>query len=194
MRLAILISAYSNAVRRYCDRQFVGKNPGPEFDPNSTSTISYEYDGNGYLNLGPWEARQVVSVTLDGKSLPLYNALAPTSESYSPTPRQQTTEGTFLSIALPRRERSSGSYVGHYGTAFVGGGYCGIVDVVAKWGVVDLPRDVELATCIAVGNAYRNPEGAASRSVGEFSMVEVSGNGANLPQDSRALLAPYQRS
>lgn len=190
-KLGLLISAFSRAIGRYCDRQFLGK--AWDGDVDATSTISFGYDGNGWLSFSPWEPREIESVTLDGKSLPLYDPTAPEMETYSLLPLQKTTESTYLGVNLPQRERHGQLAVGSYGTVFVGSGYVGQVDVVAKWGIVGVPEDVELATCISVLDAFRNPEGAASRAMGDFNMVEAQGGG-NIPAAARALLGPLQRS
>lgn len=196
-KLGILISGYSKAVAKVADRQWLGKDPTLggtlTFDPNATSTKSYDYDGDGWLSFAPWEAREIVSVTLDGKLLPLYDPTAPNQETYSPVPKQMTLEGTILGIALPQRERNSPTIVGSYGTFYAANGYAGQIDVVAKWGIIGVDADVEIATCICVMDAFRNPEAASTRNLGGYDMVEADGGG-NIPAAARALLIPSMRS
>jgi hypothetical protein len=196
-RLGFLISAYSKAVGRYADRQWWGKDPTVGgtivFDPDATATISYDYNGDGWLSLAPWECREIIDVSLDGKSLPLYDPTAPNQEAYSPLPKQKTLERTNLSIQVPRRDRDSAAVVGAYNTIYTGSGYAGQVDVTAKWGIVGVDADVELATCICVMDAFRNPEAAATRAVAGFDMVEAQGGG-NIPAAARAILSAVQRT
>jgi hypothetical protein len=60
---------------------------------------------------------------------------------------------------------------------------------------------VQIACLIAIENAYRNPGGFASSSLGGFSVddpvasEEAAGApGMSLPPDSRALLGPHRRT
>jgi hypothetical protein len=197
VKLAFLISAYSRAIGRYCDRQFIGKDPTarrdrhvrPERDVAQVVRLRRE---RVPLARAVGSARDRLRVARRD-ALPAYDSTAPQMQSYSPLPKQKTTEDTILGILLPQRERHGQMAQGSFGTVFTGSGYVGQVDVVAKWGIIGVPEDAELATCIAVLDAFRNPEGAAQRAMGDFSMVEAQGGG-NIPAAARALLAPMQRS
>lgn len=178
-RVELLISGMSKAIRRYTDREFVGLNdPASDGGPVDTETPferEYEYDGSGYLSLSPWDVREIVSVTLNGDALDLLTSgLTLGSTEYAPRPRQRDTLGVYKSLTLPED--------------------CGIVVVNAKWGIVGVDPDVELACLHAVSDAYRNPEGAPQRILGDGAMIgEDSDQGGSLPRAARALLLPLCR-
>ena len=181
LRLPILISAMSRAIGRYTQRQFVGLNhPTSDGGPVDTAVEvarRFAYDGSGYLSLAPYEARSISSVTLDGDALTEYTTGSDLdSDEYAPRPLQQTPEGTYLSLMLFETNADA------------------IVEVTGLWGIVDVPEDVELACLHAVSDAYRNPEGVPSRSIGDGLVVgEDSEEGGSLPRAARALLSPLCR-
>lgn len=179
-RIELLVSAMSNAVRRYTQRQLLGKESG--VDPEATTVKRFVYDGSGYLSLAPHEARSIESVELDGDVLEvLAGGETIGSSRYLPEPAQQTPEGTYLYLTLPEMACAAGRFR--------------IVDVTAAWGIVDLPDDVELAVLHAVADAYGNPEGAAQRSLGDGLVLQEGDDmsGGSLPRAARALLAPLVR-
>lgn len=179
-RIELLVSAMSNAVRRYTQRDFLGKVSG--VDPAATSAKRFVYDGSGYLSLAPFEARTITAVTLDGDALTLLAGGETIGETrYLPEPAQQTPEGTYHYLTLPERSAVRGRVR--------------IVEVTAAWGIVNMPDDVELATLHAVADAYGNPEGAAQRNLGDGLVLQEGDDmsGGSLPRAARALLAPLVR-
>lgn len=182
-RIELLVSAMSNAVRRYTQRQFLGK--GVALGADEPTARTFVYDGRGYLSLAPLEAREVVSVTLDGVELePLVGGQALGTSSYLAHPPQQTPEGTYLYLDLPE-------LAAHTCTV----DRPRLVTVTAKWGVDEVPDDVELAVLHAVADAYGNPEGAAQRNLGDGLVLQedADDSGGSLPRAARALLAPLVR-
>lgn len=192
-----LINAYSKAVRRYTRRQFQPFEDGVE--------KIFSYSGNGYLSLAPYEARAITTVTL-GTDLPtsgwqvLVNQDADTEAQWRPNPRNKSEEGTYWSLTLPE----SGPYHPYFDMPVTtlnrrNLGYQ--VTVLGDWGLnlSLVPDDVELALWIAVANAWRNPEGYKTRSLGPLSTTDYETvmpgeeEGLSLPRASRALLSAYRR-
>lgn len=192
VRLPKLISGASLAIIRYTRREFVGLNDANAedgvVDVEAFETREFEYDGSGYLSLAPYEAREIESVTLDGRYLEeiVVGATQIGSASFVPSPRQKSTEGTFFSLRLPKvRIRD------HRGSSFEA---VSLVEVAAKWGIVGVPEDVELACLHAVAAEYRNPEGMPQRTIGDgLQITEDVGDGSALPRKSRQLLSPFIR-
>lgn len=183
--LETLINAYSKAIINYVEREFKPK--------TDDATRVFRYDNGGYLSLAPYDLRSVTTVTLYS-DLPTssQDVLDPQSDTieseYRLEPRQGTPEGTYLWMVLPNVTRSA------WRRARVGQ-----VSILGNWGMNETPADVELACLIAVANSYRNPEGFASRSLGELSFTEADtaaavGGAQSLPPDARALLGPYKRN
>src|SRR3712207_1644274 len=83
-QLERLINAYSRAIRHYTGRQFKPKQDG--------DTKSYAYDGEGYLNLEPYEARAITSVTIESAAV--------AAGEWRAMPFEKTEEGTYLWLAL----------------------------------------------------------------------------------------------
>lgn len=181
-RIALLISAMSSAIRRYTQREFLGKNLGEGFNPDATETRTFAYDGSGYLSMAPFEARAITTVQLEGDELEAVTGSDSVgSTRYLAQPPQKTTEGTYLYLTLPTIQSCRDRDL--------------LVEVTAKWGIVDLPDDVELAALHAVADAYGNPEGAASRNLGDGLILEEGNDEASgsLPRASRALLSALVR-
>lgn len=162
--LAFLIAAYSRTIGRFVDRQFLGIDPG---SLTATSAKSFSYDGSGYLSLSPYEAREIVSVSIDG--------VAVDADKRHGLPRQKTTEGTFLSLELPTKSDTTT-----------------VVEVVAKWGIAEVPEDAELACITAVAERYRSPEGGRTVTNDGLDLDESADAGA-LPPGARKLLAGLMR-
>lgn len=176
LRLGILVSAASDAVRDYTDRDFRFLTAPDGFDPSETEAKTFEYDGSGFLSFGRFEARSLESVTIDGELLGADEWRA------GPTTKTKVETYTYLfdlDTLLP----------------------CGLeyVDavIVGTWGVVELPTVVELAVIDTVKAWWTNPEGLRTRS---FEGVTVDDDGAEgfsygaaLPTRARLLLEPYRR-
>ena len=195
--LQMLISAYSDAIHRYTERQFRPK--APATDVEQPVTRRFSYDGRGVLSLVPYELRSlggagyggtggiVLGTDLPTASQQSLVAQTATVESdYRLEPRNGTPEGTYYWLRLPTVSlNGSGRRLGRE------------VTITGYWGVNAVPADVELACLRAVANSFRNPEGHASRSLGDFSLSEVPEDPdtkVSLPLDARALLRPYMRA
>ncbi len=171
--LELLINAYSDAIHRYCGREFKPQ--------TNAATRLFRYDGSGYLSLSPFEIRTVTSVTLYA-DLPISSqrlltaASASVEAEYRFEPRQRSVLGTYLWLVLP--------------TVNVNRSYGTEVAIVGDWGAATLPAEIELACLIAVRDAY--PLGTVQTTAfGEE--PELSFAVASLPLAARALLKPYVR-
>lgn len=189
-RLTILINSYSTAIKKYCAR---------EFESGGTATRKFRYEGNGFLDLAPYDLRSITSVTAytdlpTSEQVTLAAASSTTEADYRLMPLNATDEGTYLWMLLPQLDVKFSSTTGYQPSELKGVQ----VSVAGTWGMATVPADVELACIVAVVNAYRNPGSFQSVSVGGYSLTEVpdvSIDGSrSLPVDARNLLAPYRRS
>lgn len=191
-RVDLFVSAASDAVRRYTNRDFLFLTAPDGFDADATSTKTFEYRGGRYLSLGRFEAREIESVTADGQLLD--------ADAWKAQPTVTSVVGTYtylsdlpllLGVDLCLNRLPNRTYIGDVGDEFVD------VEVVAKWGVVDLPSDVELAVIDAVTAWFSNPQGARLREFEGVSMDDDGGDGyerSALPLRARLLLEPYRRA
>jgi hypothetical protein len=171
----MLINSYSAAVIRYCERQFR--------PVETAATKTFAYRGRGFLSFAPYDLRNVTAMSFGGAGVTTTPLVQNTD--YTLEPRGQTPEGTYL-YATIRRDFLPWPVFGWPQ-----------VVVTGDWGMPAVPADVEQATLIAIADGYRNPEGAASRGLGELAYQEVpepvETAGRSLPPDARALLTPYRR-
>jgi hypothetical protein len=188
-----LINGYSKAVRRYTRRQF---------KPTEDSVEKvFQYIGNGFLSLAPYEARNITTVTLY-TDLPttgwqvLDNQDQFNESQWRANPRNRSEEGTYWSLVLPE----IGPYHPYFDmpvTTLNRRNLWYEVTVLGDWGVATVPEDVELAVWIACANAWRNPEGYQHRMLGPLSATDyqepADTEGLMLPRASRALLKEYKR-
>jgi hypothetical protein len=169
----------------------------------SASDKIFFYNGNGYLSLAPYEARTINTVTLytDRATSGWYqlpNQDATTDAVWKPHPANKTEEGTYWSVTLPEIGRFH-PYFDEPVTLLTQRNLGYQVTINATWGAGEVPSDVALAVWIAVANAWRNPEGYQSRSLGPLSHQDFSTvvpgeeEGLSLPRASRALLSGYRR-
>lgn len=214
-----LINAYSRAIRNYTLREFKPKTPAADSD--QPVTRRFRYDGEGSVSFAPYELRSLGGGGYGGTgAVTLYSDFPGASQrvltqltslvqaQFRLGPRQQTPDGTYLWISLPslKGPRAGANMIGieQMPTSQLVEGfpippvYFEIeVSVSGYWGVGAAPADVELACLIAVANQYRDPEGFATRQIGDLSFSEVAevGDvvGRSLPPDARALLGPYRR-
>lgn len=192
-----LINVYSAAALKFIKRSW---------KPVDDATDKlFHYNGNGYLSLAPYEARTIYTVTLytdqpTGAWLVLNNQTANQEAQWRSYPANKTSQNTYLYLTLPE----VGPFHPYYDEPVTtlnrhNLGYQ--VTINADWGVnvQDLPDDLELAVWLACANAWRNPEGYQSRSLGPLSaqdyvdIVPGTEDGLSLPRASRALLSPYRR-
>jgi hypothetical protein len=182
------INAYSRAIRHYTGREILPKTPGG--NPESTwLERKFPYDGLGFLNLEPFEVREIQELRLYTGTVA---AQAFPASDWFAGPEHKTDEGTYLWLAT-RNLRETSLTIAHeshwHGRWTVG--------VVGRWGAGVVPPDFEKACRIAVANYVLSPEGFTRRRIGELEadeLTEPAGTlGISLPQDSRYLLLPYQR-
>lgn len=195
-KLERLINAYSSAIFAYTEREW-----RPHADAASRVFL---YNGSGFLSLAPYDLRTLTSLVL-------YTDL-PTSErrtliagtttvegEYRLGPSNRTPEGTYQYLDITTLGLLSPWW---HTTLRRRAGY--EVTVTGNWGIADtideLPDDVELACLIAVADAYRNPVGYQSETVGGVTINEALApagsydvRAGSLPPEARALLTPYKR-
>lgn len=191
-RLDLFVSAASDAVRDYTRRDFLFLTAPAGFDAAATEAKTFEYRGGGYLSFGRFEAREIVSVTADGDTLasddwkggPVEKSIVDTYGYLKDLPVLTS----FDTIAAPRSVGQS--YIATTKDAVD-------VVVVAKWGVVDLPSAVEMATIDTVVAWFSNPQGVPNRVFEGVDLEDDGGDGYErgaLPQRARLLLERYRRS
>lgn len=193
------INAYSRAIANYTGREFLPLTPAYVNGEDTADPVEREflYDGTGYLNLEPFEAREITGLSLrQGTLTQEFQA-----SDWFAGPPARSGEGTYFwlelpdwcseGIWLPSANLSPQWWRGRRQTLRV--------VVEGRWGAGIVPEDVRTACEIAVANRFRNPEGMARRAYGEgdFSphlpdLTEI-GLGMSLPPDARALLGPYRR-
>jgi hypothetical protein len=214
-----LINTYSLACARYCDRQFTPERTGPgtrwplKSDAIATGTAKkFRYDGNGVLDMSPFEIRTVTAVVMEtdlptAQQTTLVAGSGSVESDYRFEPPAKSTEGTYLWAVLPRRSylalgfSQRTNYVDGDplppSSGYVSGQVGREVTVTGDWGAPPgfVPLDVQHACKIAVGQAFRNPEGYASRTGPGETIDEIeppTGPGA-LPPESLKLLERYRR-
>lgn len=179
------INAYSEAVWQYTRR---------EWKPTTALTRTFRYRGKGTMSLAPYEIRTATAVllfpefpTADQVTLTAGTTLV--TGDYLLRPSGGTPEATYRWVTF----NNWNVFVRPWG--FAGYGYD--VKITGDWGITTVPDDVKLAVKIAVADSVKNPEGGAFRTFGDFTIsepVETTDEGQRwraLPQESRALLAPY---
>jgi len=199
-RLARLINAYSRSIYKFTRREW-----RPQ---TNAATRSFTYDGSGVLELAnPDSDLRAVTAVVLYTDLPTGSrqTLTPPSGSVQGDwrlgPIGGTPEGTYLRLeftSLLNRPFNTAGFPGY--------GPCELdykVDVTGNWGIAStlagVPDDVQLACLVAIADAYRNPEGFASRVIGPLQLTEEAAAPAgesfsarNLPVEAQELLEPYR--
>lgn len=200
-----LINEVSLACARYVDRQFTPERTGPgtrwplQSDPLATGVSkTFRYDGNGYLDLSPYEVRTVTAVVMGadlatGSQVTLSNGDASTEAEYRLEPSARTVLGTYLWLAVPIAAYSRIPWLSIPGLTQGGR----LVKVTGDWGAAPglIPPDVQKACKISVGQDFRNPEDYATRTGPGMTVdesVSPEGPGALAPA-SMKLLSAYKR-
>lgn len=176
-RLNLLIPAAEDAVESYCGR---------EFSPDNGKQRSIAYDGNGYLDLSPWELRNLTSIEWDVGVPGTYRA----AEASEYVLRGRTRQGTWLWLALARVRR--------YGEPLFDPlprnlGWTN-VRITGDWGCAAVPNEVVTATLIVITNQLENPSSAQTRGVGgvEFQEGEAVSS-SHIPDDAKGWLEGLTR-
>ncbi len=172
--LELLVNAYSDAIRDYCER---------EFKPQvAAETRRFRYNGSGLLSLAPYDLRTVTAITMNA-DLPtasqtvLSAGSATTEADYRLEPPQKTLLGTYLALTLPLNRYTNSE-----------------VSVAGAWGAATIPASIELACLIAVRDAYPTAGGGGLSSPFDGDDPGAGDSSvSSLPQAARALLGPYKR-
>jgi hypothetical protein len=183
--LVFLINWASEAIENYTKREFVPTNALDENDaPVAAATRKFDYAGGGFLNLSPYELRNVTSITL-------YSDLTTTQELVAATdyrlePRGRTEQGTYLAVELIPGSRWHTTYDFGYE-----------VEIVGDWGMASVPADVEGACLIMIKDLRMNPGAFGSYNVGPVQVSErdtvFTVPVGSVPPGARRALAPYLR-
>lgn len=177
--LEMLIAAASVAIRGYTGRQFV--------PAENAATKKFRYDGSGILNLSPYELRAATEIKLySDLETGAQQVLTPQTPSaagqYRLEPRQKTVQQTYRWLVLPTFELPRTALATERE-----------VSITGDWGIGSVPADVEFACLRTVAHWYRNPEGFASRSLGELAVSDaIDTDDEALPRSARLLLSPYR--
>lgn len=163
-----LINGLSKSIQRRIGRQFMPKDPVQDADPEVTR--SFRYEGGGYMQIAPFEARSVSELKLDGTVI--------ANTTYSLEPVGKNPEGTYTWMILPLREYT-----------LVHPLRTGLVELKGRFGAGLIPADVELACLIEVDRRWNNPEGFEDRQLGAFSFSDSAGE--RLSDDAMGLLTPF---
>ncbi len=194
-RLMRKINTWSDVVIGYTKR---------EWRPLSTAvTRRFVYSGYGMLPLSPYDLRAVSAITA--------------FTDYPTTYQMVLVAGTTSVLGEYRLRAGVGRSTGTYRWIdFTAGSYTNVpavqaysygdydrrleVSVTGDWGISVIPERVKEAVLIAIRNSYENPEGAASRTAGAFTLTPQSDLVEDdpgepwraLPFESRALLAEFR--
>jgi hypothetical protein len=184
--LVRLINAKSNAIKKWCEREFTPPDPA---HPEAIVSRDIEYLGKGRLSLAPYDLRELVSISVDGVELDVGARIL--------HPVGQTTDGTYLSLEL--RTRAKAYYVAsEYSSGFFGGGGLrkeAVVTIEGKWGMAEIPPDVEHYCLMACAHDFTSPFGfgAGSRGRQQFSELSASDFAGGLPLPVLRGLRTYKR-
>jgi hypothetical protein len=187
-KLVFYGEAMSQEVIDWCEREFL-PDPAPpgegDPDPDPVDRV-FAYDGSGNLDLAPYDLRDVDTVTIDDQSGSTRELAV---SEYRLNPRGRTREGTYLEIGLP------GLFLPRWT------GFDWTVTISGFWGMVAVPKPVELAVLVAVDDIMDNPASAASQQLGgyqhvaeQFDPVFDTSNRGGLPRAALRALRRYKRN
>jgi hypothetical protein len=160
--IARLINSFSKTIQDETGRQFM--------PTENAVTKIFSYDNTGSLGLAPTEARAITTVTA-------YSDIPGSEEVWTPAytggldywamPREQTSEGTYLWLEVPRRY--------YWGRGDIQ------VSILGNWGAGVVPEDVAYVCEAEVANAYNRAtarvtslEGLEVNDVGPFALSRRS--------------------
>jgi hypothetical protein len=192
-KLQRLINSTSRAMIDFTGRQFLPLEPG-DGPPETTVVKTFTYDGRGFLNLEPYEAREITAVGVRGDTGPAWS-LSDLTDWWAGPP-EMTPEGTYLWLSLP--EMASSRFALPSANLDRPWQQSGVwrVDVTGRWGAGVVPLPIEDGVIESVANRYRNPEGFARRQLGEGDFTpfaDPAAQGVNLTPAARQLAGPYRR-
>lgn len=186
------INAYSDAIQQWLGRQFMPLEGDPLATPDpvyvAKTFVAYAAGSRVRVDFDrPGEATELLglpqSIEINGD-----RDYAATLEpaSYRLIPRGKTAQGTYFGLHLPLYPADP------YGTE---------IEVTGVWGAGVVPPALRGAVLIAIADGLRNPEGAASRTLGELGIVESNEgpaagerSGAFLPPDARQMCMHLRRT
>ena len=166
-----LIPAASDAIMDYAQREF-------KTDTNGSTARKFRYDGNGVLDLAPWDLRTLSSVKIDTD---IGSGTTLTSSEYRLQP-VGAVHGVYHSIHLPgfAVPNTAGSSPGYRE-----------VQVTGTWGFVTIPEKVRMAANITIAFWLRS----TAQHMGSF-MAEDGGDTLRapmLPTIVKGLLDSYRK-
>lgn len=174
-----LISDFSRAIMRECDR---------EFAPAATATRRFQVPaGSLYLDLAPYDLRTVTSLTMNPEASGGTALTATTDFQLMPV---TTAQGPYQAIRFSNRLTSI-----HVSQTAQDYGYT-LVDINGAWGFASVPDDVKRACVIAVQAALRRDlTELAIAGIEEPQAIAPEGPATHaIPAASRRLLAPFRRT
>jgi hypothetical protein len=182
--LIFLINWASEAIENYTKREFVPTPALIDGDPNPAATRKFDYAGGGFLNLSPYELRNVDTINLYSDLTTSQELVAATD--YRLEPRGRTEQGTYLAVELIPGSRWHTSYDFGYE-----------VEITGDWGMETVPADVEGACLIMIKDLRMNPGAFGSYNVGPVQVSErdtmFTVPVGSVPPGARRALAPYLR-
>lgn len=171
------INDVSGAIWDYCQR---------EFKPTAINAARiFNYDGQGKLDLAPYDLRALTSVKLY-TDLASAQQVTLTGSQYRLEPRGGSRAGTYLAVALP--------YPSYVETTY---GFGWQVTVTGDWGMAETPYAVKLACKQWVDNLVKNPGSWASSEYNGYSVqpeFDEPGRRAGMPPAVRHRLEPWRRN
>lgn len=174
--LGELVTAASDAVMRYAQREFVTTTSG------STARV-FRYDGRGFLNLAPYDLRSVSSVKLDTLGVsPSTTTLD--ADDYRLMPLHSP-DGVYSHLQIRGFEVSEQSSSAKWSQ------WRDVEVTSSTWGFASVPTPVERAAIITAAWMFRH----TSQHMGQELGVDApfTGDRVAVPGVAKRLLDPYKR-
>lgn len=169
-KLTMYINLASDIIQDWCDR---------EFTPTDAITRKFDYDGDGWLPLSPYEIRTVTLLTFYGDTATPQTF---TATDYRLEPRNANRWGTYTGVNLLWP-----SIRGQFGTE---------VEITANWGMAAVPGAAQIACLVYVEDLFRNPGGFSTMTAGAYTVTEDLSGGypaGGLPPRAQKLLEIFRR-
>lgn len=165
-----LITRASDAIMRYCQREF-------KSTASAGTARKFEYRGQGYLDLAPYDLQSVTLIRLDPDLASPYTV---GSNEYRLYP-VHTPQGVYTAIRLdPVLAYTASRWLYR------------ICEVTGTWGFPSVPSEVEHATILTVNN-WLKLDVTAYESVLSTDENELE-RPAGIPSRARNLLLPFVRT
>lgn len=168
--IGYMITSASDAIMRYCQREFKSTaSPG--------TVRKFEYRGNGYLDLAPFDLRSVTLIRMDPDLSSPYTVNTAEYRLYP----QHVPQGVYTAIRLDPVLAYTASRWAHR-----------IVEVTGTWGFASVPSEVEHATILTV-NTWLKSDVTAYESVLSVDQTQLD-RPAGIPSRAQQILAPFVRT